>query len=197
LSHHASSTWGGDEYKKDRETGEKFKDLGPLNDVLRPLGVRVIALPFSDPEITEESKQLQEALQLQKIGKEKGRAAVAEAEGLADAQRLKAKGMKDASISIAEGEAEATWIKGEAQAQVIERVAKANGMQIAEFYRRFQDGAFSDAEAMRMATELIQSGLNAEAVGKLTGVYAPGGGAPVQLSVPVKRESVMVPAGEK
>ncbi len=154
---------------RDGEANESKFDLTIFNKMLKPTGLEAVQLTFSDPEIFKGAPELQKALEQKKIAEEK-----------AHARRAEGEGEKDYHISVAEG-----------QAKGLERLAQAKARRFDELFNSFKGKFFSDEDAAREANELIKAEFNADAVSKLTGVYAPGGHAGVQLSVPTRQEKVI------
>ncbi len=148
-------------YKKHKAGINKF-DLAGLNEVLKDLGVEVVRLTVSDPEIAKGSPEVQAALEAAKIAEER-----------AKAKRKEGEGQRDYAISIAEG-----------NAQAVERLAKAEAARFEELFLTFRKNGLTEAQAIHLAQQTIIAEVNAEAIGKLT-TYAPGNPGGVQLSVPV------------
>lgn len=94
--------------------------VGKLEDsILKVFGIRIVGAQIRSVELSEESKRLAAAT-----------TAVYEAEEAAKALRIEAQGKKDSSITIAEGQAQATTLVGTAEADVIrkKKVAEAEGL---------------------------------------------------------------------
>lgn len=150
------------EYDAYKEEGNQFaqEKLDELNILLSPLGLKITQMTMSDPEL---NPAIQTALE-----------AKATAEQKAAARRLEGEGEKDYKKSVADG-----------TAYEIEKIARAKRARFQEYYDFYISADIEKAVAVRMANEMVAAEFNAEAVGKLTGVYAPGGKNRVQLAVPV------------
>lgn len=145
-----------DEYKTAGEKGNKFSktDIEELNILLNKLGLKVTQLTMSDPEANE---SVQEALERKKKAQED-----------AAAKRLQGEGEKDYLISVGEG-----------NARVIERIAKANAERFNQLIELYTKNGLSKKDAVDKANAMIAAEFNADAIGKLTGTYAPGLGSGV------------------
>ncbi len=94
--------------------------VGKLEDsILKVFGVRIVGAQIRSVELSEESKRLSAST-----------TAIYEAEQATEKMRIEAQGKKDSSVTIAEGEAQATLLVGTAEADVIrkKKVAEAEGL---------------------------------------------------------------------
>lgn len=146
-------TW--EEYKEAGKDGKKF-EVGELNPLLLKLGVEVTQLTMSDPELNESIQKAMEAK--------------ATAEQAAAARIEQGKGEKGYLEQVADGNRYAT-----------EQAAIANARRFKELIELFKSNGVSEADATEEANKIIIAEVNAEAIGKLQGTYAPGTGAVVAL----------------
>lgn len=153
-------------YKKAGEKGNKFlpAELDELNALLIPLGVEVTQLTMSDPVVNPE---MQKALELKKTAEEE-----------AKAKKLAGQAQRQYLTDVGEGEAAA-----------IESIAKAKASRFEELIKKYTEidlktgePAYTRAEAIKMANDMISMEFNAEAISKLTGTYV-AGGTGVQLGI--------------
>jgi regulator of protease activity HflC (stomatin/prohibitin superfamily) len=183
-----------DDYAESSKREFSGTELDPLNLLLRPIGFECYLLTSSDPEL---NKEIQEALEEELRADEKAKGArktaegirdakIIEAEGTRQAKIIEAEGTKKARMTEAEGELYAAQKEGEGIAYQLEVLSKAYGGQIKSLYNAIKgkNRGVSNAEALHMAHEQILKRVEAEGIGKLTGVWAPGGNSGVQVTVP-------------
>lgn len=172
----------------------KENDLAPLNALLITIGFGCSLLTSTDPELHPD---IQTSMEAETKAKQKAKAAREEAAGERDSQVIRAEGERKAKIIEAEGTKRSTILKAEGDAEAIEKIAKAKRARVAELFAEFKGKAFSDSDALRMATDLVSAEFNAEAVANHQGALVMGQGSPVQMSVSTSRERIIEPAGEK
>ncbi len=148
-----TKTW--EEYK---ETGKDFEkaELDKFNHELDILGVDLIQLTMSDPELNSSIQTIME-------------------------KRVSAKETAEAAVVTADGEKRATITRAEGQAQATERLAKANRKRFEELVEMYTTQGVPAADAAAMAKETIKDSQDAEAIGKLRTFVA--GGSGVQIGV--------------
>ncbi len=144
------------EYKK---RGNKLTDveLAELSERLKTLGVKVVSMTFGDPVL---HPSIQADMEVE----------------------AKAKQNKLAKKQLGESERDYLIDTGEGEGQKIERLSKANASRINELTAVYTANGMKPEQAVIAATSLILGQANADAVSKLTGVYAPGTGSVVTLS---------------
>lgn len=178
-------------FMKDRISSKKYDEyvdddteftedkLDGLNRLLITVGFKCTLLTESDPELHPEVQTAKE---------QKFRAVEAAAAGI-----IAAEGLRDSKMRIADGDLYAAQKKAEGIAYELTRLAQAYGDQVNQIYTSYKGKGFNDEDALRMTHEQITLRISAEAIGKNTGVWAPGNGAGIQLSVPTTREKIVEP----
>ena len=141
-----------DDYKESRKTGLKL-ELGKLNKMLKPLGLKVTQLNLSDPQLSLSSLKVQEAVEKKKIAIE-----------TAAARREEGKGESDYEASVGKGKARA-----------IASIAIAKAKRVTEYVAINKANGMNDKEAVIEANRMVEAEFNAEAISKLTGTYVAGG----------------------
>lgn len=147
------------EWEYYKKTGKDIEqnEIDKLNVRLESIGVKIIQLIMSDPEVHPD---MQAAFEEHKKAIE-----------AAKAKGAKGKGKKDYLVYIAEGEASA-----------IERIAEAKKKRFEVLISMYTTNGFTPYEAAQKASEMISAEFNAEAIGKLTNYVAGSGG--INLNIP-------------
>lgn len=156
--------WDWPKYKAamGQKGGHKFTDaeLLKLREVLVPFGVKIIQYTVSDPELHPDIQK--------EFDKRAGATVAAETTVIGAEATAKAREKQARS--------DASYIKqtGTAEAEVIERKAKANRIRFEQLVEYYISKGATEENAISMANTVILTEVSAEAVGNLKGTYAPG-----------------------
>jgi hypothetical protein len=163
-----------EDYKKSGKKGHKFEenDILEVNDLIRPLGLKITQLTMSNPEL---ASSIQDKFDKRAEADVEAQTTIKNAKAKAEARRE-------------EGKGEADYVKnvGNAEAEIIERKAKADQVRIKLLTEFFIEKGVPGPEAAEMARQAdLFEGQN-DAIGKNTGVWAPGNNN-IQIAVPGRK----------
>lgn len=147
-------------------------------------GSRVVDLIIDDFSISASSKDLQSAVEANKIADENGKATETTAKYEKLAAQHKADAAKNTRTREGEGDAAAIRAKGAAEADTIIAKGKAAMTRREELIKLYKRMGFNDQTAVEKAIDTVNAELKSAAIGTLTGTYVENG-APVQPTLPL------------